>query len=328
MSIAPAALVLSMVMAPGETPAGDGEPPASIPAPSADVWLVSTRGLPGGACPEDARPDYWHLLSGAEWVSADQQAFLAADRGSVPTVFFVHGNWSDACDAVHEGLEFDEHLEGLAPGVKFRMVVWSWPADRVMRRRRPDLQIKDAVSQREALCLARMLDKIHPDVPVSLVGYSYGSQMIAGAIKLLAGECYAGQTLQRHGPPRRAPLRAVLVAGAMESDALASSDPAHQPLGLVDRILVTHNACDPRLKLYPFLYGRRGPEALGFVGPTCLDPDDPNSRKVEVIDVTQAVGRHHEWEDYRDAGPLRARLAWYTFLEPDRAADPNGAAHQ
>ncbi len=328
MNTAAAALVLSIVMAPGVTPAREDKAPASIPAASADVWVVSTRGLPDGACPDGTQPEYWHLRGAAEPARADRQAFLAADCRSVPTVFFVHGNRSDACDAVNEGLELGDQLDSLAPGAKFRLVIWSWPADRVSRRNRLDLQVKDVVSQCEAICLAGLLDQVHPDVSVSLVGYSYGSQMIAGAIKLLAGECYAGQTFQRRGPPRRAPLRAVLTAGAVESDALASPDPAHQPLGIVDRILVTRNGCDSTLRFYPLLYRRRGLGALGFVGPTCLDPNDPNSQKVEVVDVTQDVGKQHAWERYRDAGPLRARLAWYTFLEPDRPAGPNGTTDQ
>jgi hypothetical protein len=120
----------------------------------------------------------------------------------------------------------------------------------------------------------------------------------------------------------------VLAAGAIASDALAGPDPAHQPLGVVDRLLVTRNGCDSTLRFYPFLYRRRGPEALGFVGPTCLDPGDPNSQKVEVVDVTRAVGKNHAWEHYRNAGPLRARLAWFAFLEPDRPAGRNGAAGQ
>jgi hypothetical protein len=208
------------------------------------------------------------------------------------------------------------------------MVVWSWPADRILRRNRPDLQLKDVVSQREAVPLARLLDRIHADVPVSLVGYSYGSQTIVGAIKLLAGECYAEHTLERRGPPRRAPLRAVLVAGAVESDALAGADPARPPLGPVDRLLVTRNGCDPTLRFYPLLYRRGGPEALGFVGPACLDSSDPNSGKVAVVDVTRAVGKQHAWDCYRNAGPLRARLAWYTFLRQDQGAGPNGAADE
>jgi len=316
MNPAVVALVLSSVAAPRPTPAGEPEKPADVAAASADVWLVSTRDLPCGACPGDAQPDFWRLREDAGWTPADQRAFLAADHSSIPTIFFVHGNRSDACDAVAEGLAFCEDLETLAPKAKFRLVVWSWPADRVTRRNRPDLQIKAAARQREAVHVAGVLERIHPEVPVCLVGYSYGSQTIVGAIKLLAGECFAGHTLERRAL-RRAPLRAVLVAGAVECGALAGLDCSHRPPDVVDRLLITRNGCDPTLKFYPLLYGRGGPEALGFVGPACLDSDDPNRSKMEVVDVTQAVGKQHAWECYRRAEALRNRLGWYAFLQPD-----------
>jgi hypothetical protein len=111
-------------------------------------------------------------------------------------------------------------------------------------------------------------------------------------------------------------LAAVLVAAAMESCALASDDPPRSPLSQVDRLLVTCNRRDSNLRFYPFLYGRRGPQALGFVGPSGIDPGDPNTGKVEVIDVTCAVGKRHDWECYRDAWPLNERLVRYTFLDP------------
>jgi len=316
MNVAVVALVLSIAAAPDRTPAGEQERPAGISAASADVWLVSTRHLACGSCPGTGQPEFWRLREDAQWDAADQGAFLAADRRGIPTVFLVHGNRTDACDAVAEGLAFCEDLETLAPKAKFRLVVWSWPADRVTRRHRPDLQIKDVASQHEAVHVAGMLQRIRPEVPVCLVGYSYGSQTIVGAIKLLAGECFAGHTPERR-TVRRAPLRAVLVAGAVESDVLAGADCSHGPLDVVDRLLITRNGCDPTLRLYPLLYRRGGPEALGFVGPSCLGPDDPNWPKVEVVDVTQAVGKQHAWEAYRRAEPLRARLAWYAFLQPD-----------
>jgi hypothetical protein len=250
---------------------------------------------------------------------------LGATPGPIPTVLFIHGNRWDADRAAAEGLAFCGQLKCLAPGAKFRFAIWSWPADRITRRNRPDLIAKDARSQDEAMCLARLLDRIHPDVPVSLVGYSYGAQSIVGALTLLAGDCYAGFTLERRGPARRAPLAAVLVAGAIESDALASSDPARSPLSQVDRILVTRNRRDSNLRFYPLLYGHRGPQAIGFIGPSCLDPGDPDSRKVEVVDVTCYAGKRHDWDRYRSAWPLTSRLAEYTFLRPAGGSGLTGA---
>jgi len=199
MNVAVVALVLSIAAAPDRTPAGEQERPAGISAASADVWLVSTRHLACGSCPGTGQPEFWRLREDAQWDAADQGAFLAADRRGIPTVFLVHGNRTDACDAVAEGLAFCEDLETLAPKAKFRLVVWSWPADRVTRRHRPDLQIKDVASQHEAVHVAGMLQRIRPEVPVCLVGYSYGSQTIVGAIKLLAGS--ASQGIRRNVAP-------------------------------------------------------------------------------------------------------------------------------
>jgi hypothetical protein len=323
----PALVVLAVAVAAAPVEAREGErnAPEIAAAGSADVWLVSTRRLPSGACSDGAQPDFSQLAAGAEWAPADERAFLAADRASIATVFFIHGNRWDADRAAEEGTDFCEELRALAPGAHFRFVVWSWPADRASRRNRPDLQIKDVRSRHEAVYLARLLDQIHPDVPVSLVGYSYGAQTIGGALRLLAGGCYAGSALERRGPPRRAPLRAVLVAGAMESDALANGDAAHSPLGQVDRILVTCNGRDSTLRFYPLLFRRRGLEALGYAGPSCLDPGDPNSPKVEMLDLAQAVGKRHDWQCYRNAWPLKARLAWYTLMDQAEGSAPSDA---
>ncbi len=86
------------------------------------------------------------------------------------------------------------------------------------------------------------------------------------------------------------------------------------PLGPVSHLLATCNRCDSTLRFYPRLYGRGGPHALGFAGPDCLDPNSPDARKIEVIDVSCEVGRRHDWECYRQAPSLVNRLPEYTFL--------------
>jgi hypothetical protein len=109
----------------------------------------------------------------------------------------------------------------------------------------------------------------------------------------------------------------------MEDYALADSEDPRSPLGQVDRLLITRNGRDRTLKYYPLLYRRHGPAALGFTGPSCLDGDEPNARKVEVVDLTQQAGRHHDWDVYRCASAFQARLAWYTlFVEPEGPETP------
>jgi hypothetical protein len=293
--------------------------PASRPEPAAaDVWIVSTRELPSAAPPEDAQPQYWHLDKDGAWAEADEPAFLAADRPSIPTVVFLHGNRYDSDDAANEGLGFCRELSGLGPSAPFRFVIWSWPADRI-RGNRKDVRAKFVRSDVEAVYLARFLSRVHPHVPVSLMGHSYGAHSILGALRLTAGGSFAGYALPRRPAPRTAPVRAVLLAAAADQDALApyAGEGELGPLSQIDRVLVTLNRCDRVLRLYPHLYGRGGPQALGFAGPVSLDPDDPNSKKVEVLDVACAVGKRHGLPYLQNAAPLQARLAWYAFLQRD-----------
>jgi len=303
-----------------------GEHAARCVCPAAEAWLVSTRDLPDCIADGDSRPRYWRLAADGQCTAADEAAFLAAQRPALPTVIHIHGNRTTACDAIAEGLEFRRELACLEPGAEFRFVIWSWPADRVAGRVRRDVLLKDVRSQWESVYLARTLARLRPDVPICLVGYSFGAQTIAGALELLAGGCYAGHVLPRAPAPRKAPLRAVLVAAAMDNAALASPDPARSPLSQVDRVLVTHNGCDPALKLYPRICRPHGPQALGYTGPICLDPQDPNAQKVEVVDVSCAVGKRHGWCYYRNASPLVARLAWYAFAREGQATSPAIAA--
>ncbi len=57
-------------------------------------------------------------------------------------------------------------------------------------------------------------------------------------------------------------------------------------------MLVVRNGCDRVLKWYPRIYGRGGPDALGFIGPTGCG----EYNKIELLDVACEVGRDHHWE--------------------------------
>lgn len=300
----------------------DAKPSEGFRSPRAQVWLVSTRHLPGCLSGVDAQPEFWRLGADHQWAIADETAFVAGGSAAVPTIIYIHGNRTDREDAVVEGLEFLEELRRLASGKEFRYVIWSWPADRIRGRNRRDVQVKDARSRNEALYLARTLARIPPDSPISLIGYSFGAQTILGALEWLAEGAAASQMQRPAAVERPRPVRAVLIAAAVDNTALSGCDSAHRALRQVDRLLVTRNACDPALRLYSHLYRGRGASALGFTGPVGLDPNDPNSQKVEVVDVSCAVGKNHGWIFYRGAGALRSRLPVYTFLQADGAPGP------
>lgn len=301
-------------------------PSAALAAdPSCDVWLVSTRCLPHCG-PLDTSVEslsYRRLTCDGAWAEADAAEFHAADDLGVPTVVFIHGNHTDADQAVGKAWYVLERIRSQVGCRPFRYVIWSWPAERMCRRGRIDAQLKMAYSNAESYYLALWLDGLRPGVKVSLVGHSFGPRIILGAMQLLAGGCVAGRALSSEtvaawSGGRRNIVRAVLMAAAEDHDRLDLDGEGCLPLALLDRVLITYNPCDRVLRHYPKLQGRHGPEAMGFVGPSGTDCSD----KIEVIDVSGSVGRHHNWRRYSSSPEVCSFWPQYTFLEGEVPAAP------
>ncbi|MGW8258015.1 MAG: hypothetical protein ACWGMZ_11055, partial [Thermoguttaceae bacterium] len=166
-------------------------------------------------------------------------------------------------------------------------------------RNRPDVQLKFDFCDAQAYYLAECLREIPSDVPVCLIGYSMGGRIIPAALHLLASgkvdcrrlpECDAEKAASK----RAAPLTVLIIAAAVDSDCLDSCGIYHLALSQARLMLVVRNCCDPVLKWYPRVYGRRGPEALGYVGPCGCGAHD----NLQEIELTCEVGRAHEWEHY------------------------------
>ena len=325
------------------------------------VWLLSTRRAPHGVCStlSHAPIDYWRLDAQRRWQPADGQSFLHGDDSRLPTTLFLHGNRDDFDDAVDDGWQLYRLLEQDAGGRPFRLVIWSWPADRIPGRNRRDVQVKASYSDVDALYLAAELHRIDPQTPLCLIGYSFGARIVSGALHVLGGGTLLGRGLPGDCPdfcpskngtvplrsalsprasettplsprasettplsPRgrgvggegavpnaasRRPIRAVLVAAAMDCDWLLPGHRNGLALSQVDQMLITQNCCDRVLKWYPRMYRGRGPEAVGRVGPAWGGEID----KIELIDVTCSVGREHNWFNYLQAPGLRSRLLSY-----------------
>ena len=203
----------------------------SIPAapPAAAIWRRICRKIA-----------YWRLDESCgcgQWQASDAAAFQASAVPGVPTTVLIHGNGTDEDWAVRHGNELYGLMKQQACGRPFRLVVWSWPADRVVRRIRPDVQIKVCRSDVEAYYLARVLSGLPKGAPLSLVGYSLGCRTVSGALQLLAGGPVAGRSLapealaawNKAGPR---PIRVMMVAAAMDADWLEPCCPARSgPLG-------------------------------------------------------------------------------------------------
>ncbi len=284
------------------------------------VWLVSTRGAPHCGDLDTKLEDvcYWRMDEECQWSSADTEAFQATDDASVPTVVFIHGNRTDANEAITKAWYVYELIRVQTGDRPFRYVIWSWPAEHVIRPNREDARLKAAYSDVESYYLAQWLDRLKPGTPVSLIGHSFGPRIITGALHLLAGGEVAGRSLPESTAAawsggKRNPVRAVLMAAALDADWLAPGHCHGRALSLIDQMLVACSPGDWVLRRYPRLGGRGGPQSMGAIGP-CLGDD---ADKVEVVEVG---GVAHNWRRYSSAPDVCCRWAHYTFLDepPDQ----------
>jgi len=290
-----------------------------------EVWVINTRCAPRASVSADAdkRIRCCRRTADGRWERTSREQLLAPSEPAVPTAVFVHGNRDDTRSALADGLRLLSVLRcQRAPG-PFRFVIWSWPSDRIRGSNRVDVRLKAAYSDVQGYYLADFLRRIDPEVPVGLVGYSFGARVVTVALHLLDGGRLCGRVLPPlsddsaaskqgnsvDGIPRR---QAVLIAAAIDAHWLVPGQRHGRALTQVERLLVTRNVCDPVLRYYPLMYRRGGPQALGYTGAVCGRAD---LDRVEMVDVSPTVGRAHGWADYLAAPVLRRRLVRYTYAD-------------
>lgn len=290
--------------------------PMRAELPERQVWLVSTRAAPRSSAPDpaDTRIRFWRLEANA-WAPSDRESFHAAGRPEVPTVFLIHGNRAAANDAVQIGSSFQQHWTRVRRDQPFRLVIWSWPSEQICGSVRADVQLKAHYSDIQAVYLAECLREMDSDLPVTFVGYSFGARVITGALELVGGGRIGRYTLAEPAAPREAPWQAVLIAAALDAHWLSPGARNGRAVGQLDRLLITANPADRVMRLYPRMYGRRGPDALGYTG-SGYRLATADHGKVRRLDVSCQVGREHGWWSYWRSGSLRAAVAEYAIGAP------------
>jgi hypothetical protein len=286
-------------------------------APALDeVWTISSRQV---GCGEDdcSRLSYWRFCHEThEWLPSSHEAFLASDDPLTPSCFFVHGNRVGHGEAFDIGWRAYQRLRAQAPPARrFRFVIWSWPSTRIQGQIK-DVRTKARQSEAHAYYLAWLLDQIDPRTPVSLVGYSYGARLVAGSLHILGGGTSAGRTLATRVHPDRSPVRAVLLAGALDSNALLPRARNGLALTQVERMLVLTNPADEVLKYYRLLYGLGSKiQALGAAGAAGLSSLGTPG-KVVHWNVSRLVGPDHDWTRYLYSPAIVSRMESFAlYLE-------------
>lgn len=276
-----------------------------------DVWLVSSRRASQCGDPEIGYEmlAYWHAEDGCHWVPATADEFHAADNPRVPTIFFVHGNRADFGEAQQMGWQWVRRFErgeyGDGPA---RLVIYTWPSDVIPGKPLEDARVKARTSESYAWYLAALVDHIAPDVPVGLVGYSYGARLITASLHLMGGGRVVGRQLAPTPEADDRPIRAVLIAAALDFHWLGEGQHYGLALSQVDSLVVFVNGEDPLLKFYPHLYGHgRGPEALGRTGVASRSRLGEHGSKLRQVNVAGVIGRHHDWAHHVNSGAVMGR---------------------
>lgn len=285
---------------------------------TAEAWLISTRCV-ASTCPTDVGPERlsYRVSRGAcpDWEQSDSEGFFTTTAVDEPLIVFIHGNRTDSCDAIREGWPVYERLLAESGGQPFRFVIWSWPADHVRGGPRQDALVKAARSDGQSLYLAAWLERLPPEVPLTLIGYSFGARVIGGALHLAEGGTLLGrtqETIVAHHDRR--PMRVMLVAAALDCEWLLPGSRNGLAIRSVEQMMVTRNCCDPVLRLYPRMRRNDSSSALGFAGPASPGRLTESGLALEIVPVECQVGRDHSWLTYWRSSAVRSRLASYAFL--------------
>jgi hypothetical protein len=287
----------------------DDAPPTPTDAEAAavgddELWFVSTRKARYDAA-GTAGLQFSKYDGAGGWRRATLDEFIAADA-SVPTCFHVHGNRVNYAQSNCGGWRFYNVLTDCQSRGPLRFVIVSWPSDRIGGGQRNDVRTKAVVAECHAYHLAGLVDRMPAEAQVSMVGYSYGARLIGGSLHLLGGGTLRGRRLtdRPHDQPRQ--VRAVLLAGALDSTHFLPGAAFQKAPTQIDHLLVARNPADRVLKWYPLLYKftlrpKRGTQSMGYVGVAGHNRPELMGR-VEYVNVACQVGNNHEWHGFEYLG--------------------------
>ena len=265
-----------------------------------DLWLIDTR----QPTPEHPEPCFKRCVRGT-WQQEDVQSFVEASADGLPVCVWIHGYQIPAGAAEAIGLDVYQHLRQLAPPEqKFRFVIWSWPSVK-NGPYRIDARRKARRSDIEGYKLARVIRALPPEVPVGLLGFSFGSRLTGATLHFLGGGSIAGLCLGPDSACQPREVRAVLLAGALDNDAFATGKLNGCALGEGVCALVLTDRRDPVLFAYRHLEELSGAVAMGHSGPICVACPD----RVSTWDVTSWVRVSHDWRRYIHSERILAPVA-------------------
>lgn len=310
-----------------------GSPSGTACRPYDQLWIVSTRGV---GCPKSGEtPPLTFAVRGPDgkWNDTTLEAFLA-ETAKGQTRFWIHGYGADPQRAHDVGLVAQEQFvtDTESP---VRFVIWSWPSEREGRRLQ-DIRAKGARTHIEAYCLAWLVARMSAEADISMVGYSYGTRVIAGGLHLVGGGEICGLSLKSRvvmtaggevlatdmADPRQ--VRAVLLAAAMGSDWLVEGGFNELALGQTSELLSIYSSSDEVLRWYPLATREKHDDALGYRDLAPLPPREDGNGKFASLDMRKVIGSDHDLDTYLSHGEIAAAARHALEPKPQSGQEAGG----
>jgi len=278
-------------------------------------WMISTRSLTSSTCKVNLEsPDLrvYQLDCNGKSSPVTLDDYLAALNPDRQVVVYVHGNRIASSEVVHRSFSVYRHIIRCKDNRPVDWVIWSWPSAKqgILMH---DARRKASRTDGQGLYLAWLLRKqVKQAESTKMIGFSFGSRVITGALHSLAGGKLGGRLLP--GPPTTGiPVDVALVAPAIDSHWLSEKGYHSLATKNLDQLAVLYNRRDAVLKRYWLIDRVRGRVALGYTGPRSFAPRvDGSQLPVVARDYSSYIGLRHDELDYytksRHAGNILANL--------------------
>ncbi len=285
--------------------------------PQDEVWVISSRHLHWPSNESDPPAlKYWRWDCGtAAWRKYRAAAFFHSDSAAAVTLIHVHGNRIDSREAVELGwYAYDSVVRRSGCDRPMRFVIFSWPSTRIVGTQLHDLRLKAARTNADGYYLGWLLAQIRQDVPISLMGFSYGARVITGGLHVAAGGDLSGQQLPDTSPRREGNVRSVLMAAAVHNHWLSPDCFHGRAMDATDRMLILTNRCDSILDRYHWVFKGQRPQALGVSGMAWGDAQG----RAKHLDCCDVVGQTHDSLLYLNSPALADVWLPYLFWTDDQ----------